>query len=95
MNKNRRQDVGGAASFLGRKTAVGPQNHIKDANTTLASLNQKLRPRQPDGRGDEGGSGNHGFRGGSLVSFWPLRKTPSRWKPWTKKIGIHYKNSSR
>jgi hypothetical protein len=23
--------------------------------------------------------------GGSLVTFWPLRKLPSRWKPWTEK----------
>jgi hypothetical protein len=29
-------------------------------------------------RMNKGGSGNHGFRGGSLVSFWPRRKKLSR-----------------
>ena len=36
------EEGGGAASFLGGKTAVGPQNYIEDAATRAASLNQKL-----------------------------------------------------
>ncbi|HBF38607.1 MAG TPA: hypothetical protein DDW50_14970 [Firmicutes bacterium] len=46
--------------------AVGKPTSPEDAATTAASANQKLRPRQPDGRGDEKETGNHGFP----AAFW-------------------------